>query len=231
MAKRQVERYIQEFQILKDINQHMKELCDFYVISDGIIYLHSLVDFIEKIAIIQCEEPLTIFNHLAILPNQLFDFTKKARKTRLTILETDDSIILGDTEDHELSIKINRMLPASETSNPNNGILISDYINKQVITNIYHKYDLLSKYDSCNYSPLSENMIEDLVGSKVIDININNFHFTLTRNLFLSLKKDTLINATLLDDQDLDNPKKVYAIFEEINSSIRIYTLGAFISL
>lgn len=225
MAK-DVDPAIAEYSRLYELNQRMKLMCDIYIIHDNYVYMHSLIDFVEKY--VKMKAPFTVFNNVAILPNQLFQFTKSIKKSKLFVRETDDEIIMGDTEDDNLVIHIKRFLPSTVINQPNGNSVVEDYLKKNAITKFYKMPDDL--FDSNeSYTALKPDIVDDLLYPYVVTLHIGAHSFVITRNIIPSLKKDDNLYVKKVREENSDNLNKSYLIFREENKFFDVFTLGAFI--
>jgi len=234
MPKKDTPKYLLEYNILKAINQKMKEIADVYVVYNGMIEIHSLIPYIEKYAIIN-NGIMECYNNLSILPNELFNFTKLAKKSKLQYNETLDHVILSDNsevtegKEHASDIKLSKFI-SENNSGAIDPAIYAQHIIETITPKFYNHADILFTKDT-NYVATSQDTVKMLVDNEPIIINDGLRSMTITRNLFPTLKKTDQLSYAILDKIDSDIPQKFYAIFKEQSEYITIYTLGAFITI
>ena len=215
-----------QFKALKEINQRLKNICDVYYISQtGKIYMHSLVPFIEKIAELDTPEDISLYSSIMYLPNQLFEFTKVAKSTKLLASETSDSINLGQ-EDSEEHITLNKIYV------PNPDSCESEIVSNVVIPQMYHQLQkiLINLHDYV-FIDIGEEDTLDIINNQMISIADPSGYIALTKNLFPSIKKGDSLQYTILPMKDDRLKEKRYVLFKKKTSDMTIYTLCAYLTI
>lgn len=207
--------FVSQFMTYKKLNQRLRLISDLYYIhNDGRVFLHSNLPFVERIITINNENDISSYYNTLGLPNTAFDFTKTARKTKLVVTETQNKIYMSDSERTEAQLELNRMEITDPITN---------------LTDMYNHLDILLEYmDESNYIMLNDSIASDIIDGTSIDINIDDYTFTVTKNIFPSLKGDDSLFINILPIKDTDNPSKTYVIFKEVNPLCTIHTLAAF---
>lgn len=205
--------FLKQFTKLKDANQRLKYVSSIYAIDDQRIYMKSLVPFIEKILVLNNDIDISGYNNLMILPNQFYDFYSKTKKKSLEIsysLEELGSVVFTDneTENNYITNKIKNL--------------------SMTDLDFYKNPKLFQSISNLSFIPLSE---EDMERLKTLAVYINheNYQYTITKNIFPSLKKTDLIEYCIMDEKDKDNPAKQYIMFRKNIGIGYIYTLTAFL--
>lgn len=184
-----------QYSELNKINQRLKNISECYYISyDGTIYIKSLVPFVEKMVHLRYPEKIALFYGAMILPNQFFDFAKKAKKTKMTIEETENSFKFGQEDDPELSITVN-IVNMDEKND-------EEYRKARVIPKMYKRFfelrgeGYISYKDCGDFTRLSDDQIDAIVNASPVILNYNNASITLTKHLMLDIKKDDSISIS-----------------------------------
>ena len=226
MSKKELtesERYKKEYSTLVNINQRLKTISDCYYIShNNTIYMKSLVPFIEKTIVLHDDimNEQSLFNGAMIMPNAFFEFTKNAKKTKLTINPTLESIYLGQCDNTDISHKINIVNIDPRIDN--------DFLNSQIIPSMYKRFFTLSdncytKYDDYDvYYDISKDDIEVLLDSEPVYISLYNAPLTLTKQLVLDLKKEDSLSIARTCFQKIEETKK--RVFYTIKHTTNMYT-------
>lgn len=228
MAKKELteeELFKKDYSSLVKLNQKLKNVSSAYYIShDGFVYMKSLVPFVEKV--IQLHEPQKYFRFAGtmIMPNAFFEFTKKAKKTKLTVTQTENCIYLGQDDNEEVQCKINIV-------NTNNGI-DKQYVLTNIQPKMYKRYfklneDNIIQYEDSNTEhPLTESEIESLCKANPIFLEFNGTTLTITKQLFLDIKKDDCISISRSHYQKIEDGKlRVFYILKHITDLYTCYTL------
>ena len=213
-----------EYSELVKLNQKMKLISQGYYIShDGTIYLKSLVDFIEVVVQLRYPEKFNFFKGAMILPNQFFAFTKNAKKTKLTLKEEiseEDMTVkyhFGQENNPELTYTlniVNQDVSSEET-----------FIESRIIPQMYKRwyFEIESKDNYTLYEDrevfqsCSNDDIQDLLYPRILSIEAFGSQLTLTKHLFLDLKKDDKLSISRwgyipIDDK---NKRAIYRIKHE----------------
>lgn len=225
MAKKELtEADIQKkaYGTLVNINQRLKNISEGYYIShENEIYLKSLVPFIETYIVLNDDisDAVSLFKGSMILPNAFFNFTKNAKKTKLTINPTLESIYLGQLDSDDITHKINIV-----NSDPKSDDM---FIKGKIIPSMYKRLfslcnDEYIKYkDSDEYSQFSEEEIEGLLNAEPIYLTIHDKPLTITKELFLDLKKDDHLAISRSCYKEIEDEKK--RVFYTIKHTTNLY--------
>jgi len=215
-----------QYRTLKEINQKLKLISDVYYISfNNRIYLHSNVDFIEKIAVLNNDVNLFGYSGIMYLPNELFMFNKDAKIGKLTITELQSSIILGQIENDEIQIKLNKIYIQ------NNELKEEDNVNFNIIPKMYSKFhNYFDIINSLDFNIIDEESILGMTKNSMVTIADNRGVITLSKNLFSTLKKEDKLYYAILP-KEIENENKMYVVYKEENSFISIYTLCAYLNI
>ena len=224
--KEPIEPLKSQYKILKDINQKLKCISDVYYISfENTIYLHSNVDFIEKICIINKDIDISCYSGIMYLPNELFIFTKEAKITKLTTTELQSSIILGQLEKEDVQIKLNRVYI------PNDEIKEEDNIKVNIIPKMYSKFhNYFNNINELYFDVIDNVTISSIIKNNVITINDNDRVFSISKNLFSSLKKEDKLYYSILP-KEVESENKMYVVYKEETDIMSIYTLCAYLNI
>ena len=213
-----------EYGALVNLNQRLKNVCEIYYIAySNIIYMKSLVPFIEKIAILNDGDLLNNYKGILYLPNQLFDFTKNAKKTKLTITQTDSTIYLGQNDNDDVAISLKRGI------SPIKEVIEGEhlFVNDKILPEFYSRYfEIMQnvKADKLEYLALSESMVEDISSAKFIELYINDNYVPITKQLLLDIKKNDDVFIAEVPISDV-NENKMYYLLKNVNDIYTSYTL------
>jgi hypothetical protein len=232
MAK--VPKVLSEDEIIKkeysnfvEMNQYLKNICEIYYIGyNNIIYMKSLVPFIEKVAILNDKNMCSMYRGLLCLPNQIFEFKKEAKKSKLIVTQTENKIFLGQTENDELQITLNRGVPQNNNDTPNE----VPFIQSNIVGNFYKKYfEIVDKIgvDNISFISIDSDKVDDLVSSKLVEMINGESYIPITRHLLLDLKKDDDLAIAKLPYVDKTKIGKVYYLLRNTNEYYTAYTLFA----
>lgn len=207
------EKLFKQYSKIKDINQRLKYISDIYYIGgNGYIYMKSLIPFIEKFAVVNDNIDIQAYSNSIILPNKAYGFTSIAKKSKLVADYYMDTIVLADSTDDSLKLEINLV---QEESKP--------------YKSFYKNIDLILNNISTPFITLEEENLRRLVSSEVVYIPYENTNFTITKNIFMSIKKTDSVDYKILDMVDPTNLMKKYVLFRKNTDLMTIYTLTAFI--
>jgi hypothetical protein len=186
--------------------------------------MHSNVEFIEKIAIIHNSLDISSYQGIMYLPNELFNFTKEARVTKLIANDLQSSVHLGQVENDDINIKLNRIYI------PNDEIKEKDSINLNIIPKMYTKFHHhFNSINDLQYESISTDDTMSIVKNGIVIINTALCALSLSKNLFGSLRKDDVLSYHIFPSTEEGN--KVYAIYKEENEEMTIYTLCAYLNI
>lgn len=203
---------VKQYGKLKDINQRLKYISDIYYIgNNGRIYMKSLIPFIEKFAIINENIDISAYKNSIFLPNKTYGFTSIAKKSKLSADFYIDKIILSDTNEDDVKLELN---------------LVDE--NTKPYSTFYKNLDLILDGINGDYITLGEDNLQRLISSEVVYIPYINTNFTITKNIFMCIKKTDSIDYKILDAIDPLNEIKKYVLFRKSTDLMSIYTLTAF---
>lgn len=202
-----------EFDILKkqysalvNLNDRLKYICSAYYIGyDGVVYLKSLVGFVEKIVRLHDADSLNRFFGCMVMPNALFEFKKKAKKTKLTIELKDNVYYFGQDDNEELAHQLNLVNPNKDYDEM--------FLEERIKPEMYKKFfsmntDEYIPYPEEDFLMLSENDTTTLVESNPLFLHYNETELTITRHLFIDIKKNDLVGIRRLNYQNIENNSK-----------------------
>ncbi len=197
---------------IKDVNQRLKYISDIYYIGNNRrIYMKSIIPFIEKFAVVNDNIDISAYAGSLLLPNKTYGFTSTAKKSKLDANYYMDTIVLSDTTLDDVKLAINLV---QEDTKP--------------FSSFYKNLDLIIDNIKGPFITLSEDNLNKLITSEVVYIPYENTNFTITRNIFLCIKKTDSIDYKILDAIDPTNDIKKYVLFKKNTDLMTIYTLTAF---
>lgn len=206
-----------EYSELVKINQRLKYISKGYYISyDGTIYLQSLVGFEEAVVMLRYPEKLKYFKGGTILPNSFFNFSKQAKKTKLTIEETENEkgkcFIFGQ-EDGDLSYTY-------QITNPDSCIddqYVTEVIRPHMYKRFYDDFANAIEYEKSDFLMLSEKQVMTIVEAKPLYLTYNENEFVLTKHIVLDIKKGDALGIRRLYYFPIENgKKKVYYFLKHV---------------
>lgn len=203
------------FSKLYDLNQKLKNISSIYYFGDGVVYMKSLVPFIESFAELRYPDRYVDFNGGIIMPNELFQFGKRIKKSKVIISE------VRDKEGHRYELEeggyhhtINIVQFEMEE--------LKNYLGYKRIFEIQDK----KKYEvfESDYFPLDVSQIEDICKRKYIEVTLPSGDLIpLTRHLFLDIQPTDYIQIARVARQVIDKKKKEYRLFFLIEHSTDLY--------
>ncbi len=207
---------LKQYGKLKELNQRVKYISDIYYIgNDGYVYMNSLVEFIEKVGVLNDNVDISAYYNSLMLPNKTFGFTSKSKKRTMDASSTPEKISLFDTEDSNICLDIDLAeVPKEEISNH---------------FNFYKNLDAILDNMSLNFIPFTDEQFDSIAKAKVVYLPYKNTFFTITKHIFMCVKKTDNLSYVVLDLVDADNPKKKYVLFRKDTKIMSIYTLSAFL--
>jgi len=219
-----------QYKNLEAINKRLKYICDvFYISPHNTIYMHSIIPFIEKIAFINNNVDISEYTDIMYLPNTLFDFTKNAKKTKLSIINESNNIKLGQ-KDTDLELILNKLNSPSNITDIEN-----QNIQKNIIPKMYSKLNLflndLYKINSLKFTSITSDEIELICSNNIINIKEESLILSLTKNLFQSIKKEDNLSYSVLSIIDEYYKNKKYVLYKKETDIITIYTLCAYLTM
>jgi hypothetical protein len=221
-----------EYSDLVEMNQRLKNICEIYYIGyNGLIYVKSLVQFIEKLLVINDKDFCSKYRGLLCLPNKMFDFKKNAKKSKLIITQTEHNIYLGQSDDPQISLTLNRGIRQDDESISHESV----FINEKIIPEFYKKYfEIIRNTDAAglDFKELNSELVDELSSSKMVVYSENGMYIPLTKHLFLDIKKgDELdIAKVIYKDKGDKSFGKVYYMIRNTTEYYTAYTLVSCIS-
>lgn len=224
MAKKELTRediVKKQYSALAKLNQRLKNISGGYYIGyDGCVYMQSIVGFVEKFIHLKNPEDIDIFKGYLIFPNKFFEFTKRAKKTKLTIEELDDKIIFGQNDDDELKIELRRV---------SNEVIDTEYIDKKVKPTMYKRFFNIKSedytlYEGCDdFMKLDDKLVEDIVCSKLATLIYKNGTLSLTKQLVLDIKKNESLSIAKVSYQMLEEKTQIKRVMYLLKNECDLY--------
>lgn len=224
--------YKKQYSELQKINQRLKNICSIYYISHtGGIHMKSLVHFLEKVGTLNDPKKIDRFYGAMILPNEFFEFSKNAKKTKLTIDYSDPTKIIFGQNDSDLTLTINIV-----NSDPN---IDENYIKTRIDPKMDYKrmtelndaskyYWTPTKYDGEMVMPpvteyqCTEQDVIDLVDGSPVFIRDGKVNLTLAKQILLDIKKTDQLKVSWECFQIIN--KSTYRVFYMIEQTTDIYS-------
>jgi hypothetical protein len=215
-----------EYSNLVKLNQKLKNICSGYYIGyDGMIYMQSLVPFIEKVLVLNEPEKYSRFYGIMIMPNAFFEFTKNAKKTKLIITQTQNAIHLGQNDNDELTHTLNVANPYKDIDDK--------YIREKIYPNMYKRYfeldndELYHKYpDSDKGYILTSDGVKSLASANPVFLSFNDTVLTITKQLMMDIKKEDEVYIYRTCYQEMENNKyRVFYTIEHVTDLYKSYTI------
>lgn len=214
------ERLKKTYNDLYALNQKLKLISEIYYIDpSGVVYMKSLVPFLESVVTLNYRDKFESFYHAAILPNKLFDFGKRVKKSKMKIEEIQDKegqrfqFYQTDFPDLTYTLKILS--------------LEKEYIQKSFNYKRMFEITDAKKYEiyEDSFYPLDVSQVEDLVDSKFIEVYLpSGDMIPLTKHIFLDIKKTDYIQIRKVARQRIEGPDDVYRTFYIICHDTDLYT-------
>ena len=229
MAKKELTEFDilkKQYSNLEKINQRLKNVCSGYYIGyDGIIYMKSIVGFVEKIAHLADPESIEKFKGCLILPNKFFEFSKKSKKTKLTITATEKGYYFGQDDTDELKLEIPIQNPIESID--------QNYISTKIKPTMYKRFFEITddeKYcvyeDSGKFTNLSLNDVEIIASANPLYINYQSSKLTITKHLMLDIKKTDLLGISRISYQKIDQTSnRVFYMLKQECELFDTYTI------
>ena len=221
MAKKELTEFDiikKQYSKLEKINQRLKNIASIYYIAyDGTIYMKSLVSFVEKFIHLANPDDIDRFRGCMILPNQFFEFSKKAKKSKLTINATEKAYYFGQDDTDDISLTLN--IVNNEKDIDKNYIdanikpdMYKRFFEIYAKPDIYHIYD-----DDKEFHPFKDNEVENIAGAKPFFLTFNDSNLTITKHLLLDIKKDDKISIARIGYVPIEDDMKrvVYMLKHE----------------
>lgn len=207
-----------QYSNLVNLNQRLKNISEgYYIAHDNTVYLKSLVPFIEKFIKLKDDIDYSYIKGSMIMPNAFFEFSKNAKKTKLISLRTENGLHFGQNDNEELQYDINIL--------NSNELIDSEYVNAQIKPKMYKRFfeltsDKYHQLDRLNIE-LSEDDVFDLTKARPVYLNAKGSLITLTKQLFLDIKKDDKISIQRMCYQNIENQQ--YRVFYMIVQETNLY--------
>jgi len=226
MAKKELtpeELFKKEYSNLVKLNQKLKNISEgYYMGHDGLVYMKSLVPFVEKVIVLHDPSLYSRFYGMMIMPNAFFEFTKKAKKTKLISTHTEKCIYLGQNDDESITHTLDVVNPSAEID--------KEYIKGIISHKMYKRYFELGsdQYIQCNENELcfTEEEIENLCNANPFYLNLPDTTLTLTKQLMLDIKKDDNISISRTCYQVIeDGKRRVFYTLKQITDLYTCYTI------
>lgn len=201
---------------LYDLNQRLKNISSLYYIGDGTVHMKSLVPFLESFVELRYPEHYVDYVGGIVTPNALFDFGKKVKKSKMSIVEKNDK------EGHRFEFSENDLLYTLNII-PYELEDLKKHLNYKRFFEIQDntKYDVFES----DYYPLETSQVEDLCNGKYLEVSLPTGDLVaLTKHLFLDIKKGDHIQIARVARQTIDKKKNEYRLFFLINHNTEIYT-------
>jgi len=222
--------YKDQYKCLLEINKKLRAISSiYYIMTNGIIIMNPLVPFIEKFAILN-NDILSEYRGLAFLPNAFAEFGKKTTKNNLIGEMYEDNIILKNEKDNAYSITITRCLPKNEESFIEN-LCDRVSIGSRIIIPPNITQNVKNTISTSAFIPINQDMVLSLYENQIITHLSENNLFSMTKQLFGSLKKTGNLEFARLNIIDEKVPNKFYILFREYDEDISIFTLCAYLDI
>ena len=213
---------------LTDLNQRLKNISGcYYIHEDGSIYLKSLMSITETVAQLRYPETIEPYLGAMILPNQFFDFYKKAKKTKLVITEDNTlegrgkAFYFGQNDDSKLHYTLNVVNDPEDFQD--------DFLDTMIKPEMYKRFFQLKsdEYmiypDKDEYTYFTEEKIHGLCDAKAIFMQFNGMELTFTKHLFLDIKKDDKIGIARYGYRPIEDDPN-YQFIYTIKHDTELYT-------
>lgn len=101
MAKKVYAPGVNELASLKPINSRLSYHCNVYALSGDIVWIHSLIPFVEKVALLKNPESVAFYSNIMVNAVEFRSFLGKFRKTFTEVTEERDGFYIKDTKSDE----------------------------------------------------------------------------------------------------------------------------------
>lgn len=225
MAKKELTEFDiikKQFSKLEKLNQRLKNIASaYYIAYDGTIYMKSLVNFIEKFVHVANPEEIDRFYGCMIMPNELFEFCKNAKKSKLTINATEKAYYFGQDDNDDVKFTINIL---NSNKDVDMSYIISSIRPKMYkrFFEIYEKTDMYHIYDDDKeFHPFTEIDVDDIASANPVFIKYNNTDLTITKHLLLDIKKSDKLSIARIAYVLIDGGMK--RVFYMIKHECELY--------
>ena len=224
MAKKELTRedfLKKQYSNLVKINQRLKNISSgYYLAYDGTIYMNSLVSFVEKFIRLNDSDCISEFLGTEVMPNAFFEFTKVAKKSKLTITETDKGFWLGQN-DSDLTFE----LPIANS----NKSIDTTYCKEIISPAMYKRMWTLdneegyTKSKKLIFQDLPKSCVDDLLSPNPVYVEVTTGNKTLlTKHIFLDLKKNDSLSIAKFGEIPID--KSSQRTFYMVKQETDLYT-------
>lgn len=231
MAKKELTEFDilkKQYSNLQKINQRIKNISSgYYIAHGGVIYLLSSVDFIEKVIVLNDPSLVDRFFGCMIMPNAFFDFTKNAKKTKLTIDAKDNEFIFGQNDNDEISYHL--------TIVNKDASIDKDYLKVNLIPKMYKRFfeikdaspDYVLYKNDNTFLCLTSEQQELILSAKPVYMNFNHTTLTLTKQLIGDIKKsDGHVSIARVGYKPIDEHlQRVFYVLKQDTDIYECYTL------
>lgn len=226
MAKKDVPAPIAQLKALKPINSKLATHCKAYAVNGNVIFMSSIIPYVEKIAFLAQPEEINCFNHTLINALEMRAFMSSYRKTKSELLSTEKFMNLRDKE-KEVEATVHYTTPT-----PEDGVM--SYVEK----GFYQKIgtdplitDIMLHQVDHRYGALSNVELENLQSGSVVKAHSPaGVPLYLSKTLFGDIKNTQTICFYDMAVHTRDN-RIHYVVFEqEEPCGMTIATLAAVMS-
>lgn len=228
MAKKELTRediLKKQYSNLVKINQRLKNISSgYYLAYDGTIYMNSLVSFVEKFIHLNDPECISEFLGTEVMPNAFFEFTKIAKKSKLTITETNKGFWFGQN-DSDLTFE----LPIANSDKSVDTTYCKEVISPAMYKRMWtlENEEGYTKSKGQDFQELPKSCVEDLLSPNPVYIEITAGNKTLlTKHILLDLKKDDVLLIAKFGEIPIDKTsQRTFYMLKQITDIYTCYTL------
>lgn len=223
----QLDKWKKSYSQLIKINQKMRYISSgYYIDYDGVIYMESLVPFLETVVTLHEPDKVRDFFGCMVMPNALFDFSKQAKKTKLTIAKEDGDdnmgprFLFGQTDNDTITHVLNIVNPIHDITYASNNLL--DKMYKRFFTNSKTHPEFTQYSDSETFENLPMEMVKKLYNSEAVYYEYNNTVLTFTKHLILDIKKDDQLAIARMGFEHIE--KDQFRVYYRLKHTTDLYT-------
>ncbi len=201
------------------LNQRLRYIASGYYIDwDGTIFMQSSVPFVEKVVTLHDPESIGMFRGTMIMPNALFEFSKNAKKTKLTIKKEDTMIYLGQEDQQELNHAIHIVCPSFDAL----------YAKNNVVDKMYKRFfstssEFVQYPDSDKLDILPDEMVKKMCKAQAVYYEYNGTILTLTKHVMLDIKKEDHLSLQRWGYELIENDQ--YRVSYILTQETELYTV------
>lgn len=231
---------IAQYSKFKDLNQRMKLTSGLYILSpDGRILTTRLGLQVERVGILNDLDSISAYLGCGFLPNTTFEFTKKAKKTKLEVLEKADAAYLSMLESDEPPLKLNQTY-GDEFLGRHSDDLLKDpeyrTRDQQIVESMGYKYYndiVVCMMDTSNdkFTQLPQPLIDKLLSPDKISITLNEVQIDMTLQIFPDFKKGDELYIKVLRECPGYSDNIKHVLFKTVNPIYTMFTLGAYLKI